>query len=185
MKILDIGCGDRKEYWEPDSDGIDKYNYGQKYNFDIEELSIEEKAKAKPYYREEYWGPHAMSVLHTPLNYSWWQIPSDTYDRVKAQHILEHIKSGEAFINILNHAWRVAKPNGLFVGEFPRYDSPNFFRDPTHCRPLSENSFDAFLVDSKIHFGSGYNVQCKFRKVLQGIWVNENRDVCFTLQVIK
>lgn len=166
MKTLDIGCGDRKEYWEPNSDGIDKYNYGQKYILDIEDLISKEETRAT--YRT-----------------TWWDIPSDTYDRVKTQHILEHIKSGEAFINILNHAWRVAKPNGLFVGEFPRYDSPNFFRDPTHCRPLSENSFDAFLVDSKIHFGSGYNVQCKFRKVLQGVWVNENRDVCFQLQVIK
>lgn len=164
MKCLDIGCGDRPEFVE--GDGIDKYNYSQKYVFDIEEIRSKEDLDSN-------WG------------IGWWTIPSDTYDKVKAQHILEHIKSAEAFINILNHIWRVAKPNALFVGEFPRYTSKNFFRDPTHCRPLSENSFDAFLVGSQIHFGSGYNVQCKFRAVNRGIWVNENEDVCFTLQVVK
>ena len=153
IKVLDVGCGDIKENWK--GDGIDIFPYGQKYTFDIEELS------------------------------GWTEIESNMYDKIICSHILEHIKKPESFINILNQVWRVGKPNALFIGEAPRYDSMNFFRDPFHCRPISENTFDAFFVDSKIHFGSGYNVKCKFRPINRGVYVNGNRDVVWELQIVK
>jgi SAM-dependent methyltransferase len=112
-----------------------------------------------------------------------WPIEDNQFKLIRAQHILEHIKDGIAFINILNEIWRVGKPGAIFIGEVPRYDSPNFFRDPTHVRPLSEHSFDMFLEDTKIHAGSGYQICCKFRK--HKIYVNQNRDVVWELEVVK
>lgn len=152
MKVLDIGCGDRKEFW--DGDGIDMFDYGQKYIFDVSD------------YR------------------AWTQISDNSYDKVKAQHILEHIH-GLSFIPLLNNIWRVGKPGALFVGEAPHWTSPNFFRDPFHVKQISEHTFDAFLEGSQIHFGPGYNVQCKFRPIGHGIYVNTNRDVVWTLEIVK
>jgi hypothetical protein len=162
MTRLDVGCGDRKEFWE--GDGIDLFPYSQKYVFDIETLPEEERNTKPP---------------------AWSLIPSNYYDKIKAQHIMEHIKRPESFINILNQIWRVGKPGALFVGESPHWTSSNYFRDPFHVRPISENTYDAFLEGSLIHFGPGYNVQCKFRIVGNGIYINNNRDVCWELSVVK
>jgi len=141
--------------------------------------------------RPEHWIPNSDGLDWQDFGqkYIWdleslepWPIEDSTYDKVVAKHILEHIKSPRAFIHILNEVWRVTKSGGAFVGECPRYDSPNYFRDPTHCRPISENTFDAFLEGSKIHFND-YGVVCGFRK--RSISVNTNRDVCWVLEVVK
>lgn len=150
--ILDLGCGDKKENWVPNSDGVDMFDYGQKYQFNLEE---------------------------TP-----WPIEDNKYNQVVALHILEHIKDGFAFIQILNEIWRVSKPGALFRGACPHFpSSPNWYRDPTHCRPINEYSFDMFLENSAIHAGDGYGIKCKFRKVK--LWVNNNRDICWELEVVK
>lgn len=153
MKILDVGCGDKTEVWSTESDGIDMFDYGQEYVFDIEQ--------------EEPW-----------------PVESNKYDKIICSHILEHIKCGWAFIRILNEIWRVGKPGAIFEGAAPHFpSSPNFYRDPTHIRPINEYTFDAFLEGSQIHFGPGYDVQCCFRK--SKIWVNGNRDICWELEIVK
>lgn len=111
-----------------------------------------------------------------------WPIKDDTYDNVVANHILEHIVSADAFIHILNEIWRVTKSGGLFRGAAPRWDSPNFTRDPTHCRMISEHTFDGFLQNSHIHFND-YGILCAFSK--ETIVVNHNRDVIWGLRVVK
>jgi len=153
MRVLDIGCGDLKENWIPDSDGIDLFDYGQMYQFNIEETFP-------------------------------WPVEDNLYDEVVAQHILEHIKNGYSFIEIMNEVWRVSKPGALFRGAAPHFpSSPNFYRDPTHCRMLNENSFDIFFKDSPIHAGSGYNIKCAYKCISIGI--NHNRDLIWNFRVIK
>lgn len=150
--ILDLGCGNRKEHWLPNSHGLDKFDFGQKYIIDLESLNQ-------------------------------WQIQSNTYDGCAAYHILEHIRSPEAFIHILNEVWRVTKAGGVFEGAAPHYIySPNYTRDPFHVRNISQHTFDAFLENSTIHFND-YGVKCKFRVIKLGI--NANSDVFWELEVVK
>lgn len=153
-RVLDLGCGNRKEHWIPNSDGVDIGDFGQKFRFNLESMTE-------------------------------WPIESSSYDMVYANHILEHIREPMAFIHILNEVYRVLTPSGRFAGAAPHYTmSPNFTRDPTHCRNISQFTFDAFLEGSTIHFND-YGVKCVFRKVDSGIWVNENKDVCWLLGVVK
>lgn len=152
--ILDIGCGNRREHWIPNSDGLDLYDFGQRYIWNLENLAD-------------------------------WPIESNSYNRVVANHIMEHISSPAAFIHILNEIWRVTTPRGIFEGAAPHFpSSPNYYRDPFHVRPINEFTFDAFLEGSTIHFND-YGVKCVYRKTGRGIWVNDNRDICWTLEIVK
>lgn len=152
MNTLDLGCGDRPEHWKPNSDGVDIFDYGQKYIFNLCNKN--------------------------------WPIESNIYNRIVAQHILEHIEGGWDFINILNEIWRVGKPGAIFAGACPHFpSSPNYYRDPTHVRPINEYTFEAFYVNSAIHFGTGYNVKCKFKP--HRVWVDSNRDIRWELEIIK
>lgn len=151
---LDLGCGDRREFWTKNYIGLDMFPYGQ----DI-----------------------VHNLCDTP-----WPIEDNQFLEIKANHILEHIKDGEDFINILNEVARVAKPGAIFRGEFPRFPtSPNWYRDPTHCRMTNEFSFDLFLENTPIHVGDGYGIKAKFRPLGQGISRNSNDDIFWTLEVVK
>lgn len=141
--------------------------------------------------RKEHWLPNAITTdmfdygvdLVFDLCDTPWGIADNQFEFCRAQHIVEHIKDGQHFINILNEVYRICKDGARFYMVCPHWTSPNFFRDPFHYRPISENSLDAFLEGSAIHFGPGYDVHCKFRRV--NIWVDSNRDVHFDLRVVK
>jgi len=155
MKTLDLGCGNRPEHIK--GDGLDKFDFKipqQKYVWDLERL--------EPF-----------------------PIADNEYDVVRMFHLLEHIQKPEACINILNEVWRVLKHNGLFIGEAPHYTkSRNYARDFYHCRVVTEDTFDAYLEGSTIHFND-YGVKCLYRKVNYGVVVNSNGDVCWQLQALK
>jgi predicted SAM-dependent methyltransferase len=109
-------------------------------------------------------------------------IADNEYDITVAFHILEHIKSPEAFINIMNEVWRVTKPGGIFKGAAPHYTSINYFRDPFHVRPMTENTFDGFLKNSPIYFNE-YGIFCVYKP--RAIFRNPNNDVCWELEIVK
>ena len=141
--------------------------------------------------RPEHWIPNSdgLDIADFGQKYIWnledlgrWPIEDGLYDGVVANHILEHIKSPQAFMHILNEIHRVTKHGGIFKGAAPRWDSPNFTRDPTHCRMISEHTFDGFLLDSPIYFND-YNISAVFKKT--NVLVNSNRDVVWTLTVWK
>ena len=111
-----------------------------------------------------------------------WPIKDNSYDRVVANHILEHIRNPDAFINILNEIHRITKHGGTFEGAAPHWTSPNYTRDPTHCRMISEFTFDGFLLNSSIHFND-YNISCTFMR--RNIIVNSNKDVVWDLAIWK
>ena len=70
--ILNLGCGLRKEQWPPNSDGLDKFDFGQKYIWDLERID-------KP-----------------------WPIHTNEYAEIWMFHLFEHIAAPAACINILN-----------------------------------------------------------------------------------
>lgn len=76
------------------------------------------------------------------------------FDSVSAYDFLEHIPrvtlggieggSRFPFIDLMNEAWRVLKPGGLFYAVFPAYPHALAFADPTHVNPLTDKSHRYF-----------------------------------------
>lgn len=142
--------------------------------------------------RPEHWLPNSIGmdmfnygqkIVHD-LTVAPWPIKENQFDYVLAQHILEHIKDGMDFINIMNEAWRVSKPGATFKIAAPHFpSSPNFYRDPTHCRMLNEYSFELFYKDTPIHVGAGYGIVCAYKP--RSVRVDGNRDLHVELEVIK
>lgn len=62
----------------------------------------------------------------------------NTFDQVKASHILEHIHNLRGLKCELH---RVMKPDGELVVVVPDYQSPDAWGDDTHCRAFSNQSF--------------------------------------------
>ena len=112
--------------------GIDKADYGQKYVRD----------------------------LRRGLPFS-----DNTIDLIYANSSLEHIPYAEHFgeedfIFVMNECLRVLKPKGQMEIYVPSYDTHSAFKDPTHCRYFTQNSF-SYLESSndwKYGFNNGWKV---------------------------
>jgi SAM-dependent methyltransferase len=72
-------------------------------------------------------------------------IPDNTADEIHASHVMEHIPRGDQLLAVMNEAWRVLKPGGVFTMIFPvvGYTDPTSgagrivsawmpYADPTH-----------------------------------------------------
>lgn len=74
-----------------------------------------------------------------------WDIPSDSVDLLIASHIIEHINPHKyGFINFMNEAWRVLKPNGQFMVSTPYAGSAGFYQDPLNINPCNEATWYYF-----------------------------------------
>lgn len=62
----------------------------------------------------------------------------ETFEKVIASHILEHIHDLRA---LKHELWRVMKPDAELVVTVPDYQSPDAWGDDTHCRAFSVQSF--------------------------------------------
>jgi len=62
----------------------------------------------------------------------------DTFDRMLASHVLEHIHS---LLPLLQELWRVAKPGCQFIVKVPHGGFDAAYEDPTHVRQFFNNSF--------------------------------------------
>lgn len=142
--------------------------------------------------RPEHWLPDSVGIdmysygqtITHDITDAPWPIADGQFGFVLAQHILEHIGNGMQFINIMNEAWRVLRPGGVFKIVAPHFpSSPNFYRDPTHCRMLNEYSFEIFYHDTKIHVGPGYGIVCRFKP--KAVFVDGNRDLHAELIAVK
>lgn len=75
-----------------------------------------------------------------------------TFDSISAYDFLEHIprlvidnnKSRFPFIDFMNEAYRVLKPNGVFYAITPYYPRNEAFVDPTHVNIISKNTYEYF-----------------------------------------
>lgn len=142
--------------------------------------------------RPEHWLPDSVGMdmysygqeLTHDMTLFPWPLADNQFQFVLAQHILEHIPNGMDFINIMNEVWRVSKNGATFKIATPHFpSSPNFYRDPTHCRMLNEYSFELFYEKTPIHVGDGYGIVCKYKP--KSVFVDSNRDLQVELIVVK
>lgn len=75
------------------------------------------------------------------LDVSPWDLPSDTYTKIYATHIIEHV---EDLVKFMRELHRIAKPGGQIVITTPHFSSFNSWADPTHRRHMSSNWYELF-----------------------------------------
>jgi SAM-dependent methyltransferase len=143
---LDLGCGKfpRNPYGRAKLYGIDIREIpGLSFELRIANLSVE------------------------PIPYG-----DNQFGSISAYDFLEHIprviisQSGETifpFINVMNEAWRVLAPNGLFYALTPAFPHPDVFTDPTHVNFITDKTHEYFCGTNSL--GGMYGFKGQFELI--------------------
>ena len=91
-----------------------------------------------------------------------WPFPDHAFDVVHASHVLEHLRD---LLPVMDEIHRVLKPAGTLVVRVPYYRHETAFRDPTHYRFFTEQSFDYFAPDGETRYGLNYYSAGRYRVV--------------------
>jgi len=88
------------------------------------------------------------------LNVFPWPFEDDTFDKIYASHILEHLNDT---VQVIEEIYRIAKPNATIIIKAPYFASAYAYHDPTHKRFFTYRTFEYFTglklsVDSKARF---------------------------------
>jgi len=128
--VLDIGCG-RGEFLELLKEhGID--SVGVDSNGDMIEIC---RTKGLEIFHAD-----ALGYLRSCSN--------EKFNGVFAAQVVEHLPSAE-LKSLFTEVYRVLKPGGIFLFETINTASPaaffaNYYRDPTHCRPIHPETYRFF-----------------------------------------
>lgn len=72
-------------------------------------------------------------------------IPDNSCLTIIASHVVEHIAPAHfGLINVFNEWWRIMKPHGRLMISAPYGMSRGFIQDPTHTKPINEDTFTYF-----------------------------------------
>ncbi len=69
---------------------------------------------------------------------------SNSIDLIRSSHCFEHLSNT---VKIMEEVHRVLKPNGIAEITVPHVSNIGYFRDPTHKRPFTYDTFDFFVRD--------------------------------------
>ena len=81
-------------------------------------------------------------------------LQSECADLVYMSHVIEHVSN---FIGLMEEVYRVCKPDAAVEIVVPYYTSRGAFRDPTHVRYITEDTFQYFEPPTD------YGVRTNFR----------------------
>ncbi|MDI6806462.1 MAG: class I SAM-dependent methyltransferase [Candidatus Aenigmarchaeota archaeon] len=84
-----------------------------------------------------------------------WPFKDNTFDKIYASHIIEHIPST---VRAMEEIYRIAKPNALVIIRVPHFSSRSAWINPTHYKAFSIGSFDYFDQNMRQPYGN-----CNFR----------------------
>jgi len=87
-----------------------------------------------------------------------WPCEENFYDQIYCSGVLEQMQTNEQLLNVMNEAWRVAKPKCGFTIIVPSAKFSNAFRDPHDVRYFTEPTFNYFCGGTHEYtmFGSIY-----------------------------
>ncbi|VAX30387.1 hypothetical protein MNBD_NITROSPIRAE01-676 [hydrothermal vent metagenome] len=69
---------------------------------------------------------------------------SNSIDLIRSNHCFEHLSNT---VKIMEEVHRILKPNAIAEITVPHVSNIGFFRDPTHKRPFTYETFDYFVKD--------------------------------------
>jgi len=78
-----------------------------------------------------------------------WPFRTDAFDEVIAVHIIEHLPDT---IRVMEELHRITAPGAVVLIEVPHYKHVNAYKDPTHVRFFSEETFDYFGRDDRSYY---------------------------------
>jgi len=70
-------------------------------------------------------------------------------EEVHLNHVLEHLTNP---IAVLEEIWRISKPGGMVHIRVPHYSGPYAWKDPTHVRCFTTESFDYFGTNNYSYY---------------------------------
>lgn len=72
-------------------------------------------------------------------------LENEVCNSIIASHVVEHINPAKfGLINVMNEWWRIMKPGGRLMIAAPYGVSRGFLQDPTHTKPVTEDTFTYF-----------------------------------------
>lgn len=119
-----------------------------------------------------------------------WDIESESAERIVCEHFVEHIPhdlipryllkyrwddrrlipepdTRDGLIQFIDEVYRILKPEGYIDIVTPFYSSETMWRDPTHCRVITDNTFHYFNKKWRDNSGlSHYGILSNFEVVL-------------------
>lgn len=84
-----------------------------------------------------------------------WPFRDNAFDEVLAIHVVEHLPDT---IRVMEEIHRITSPGATVTIEVPHYKHSNAYKDPTHVRLFTEETFDYFGKDDR-----SYYTQARFR----------------------
>jgi SAM-dependent methyltransferase len=115
---------------------------------------------------------HKPDVVHD-LSVFPWPFEDDSFDRVEAYELLEHLgQQGDfrAFFRDFQEIWRILRPGGFLAGTTPGRQSPWTWGDPGHTRVISSESM-VFLNQAEYTAQVGVTSMSDYRPWFKGDFV--------------
>ncbi len=164
-KTLVVGCGLKPKAGCVNLDRVALPGVDVVFDLDTIDVAAKPNTRNKSAYECE-WGPEILEAGSMPdkIPFLWdffkfLPLPSQEFDRVEAEDVLEHVAD---VVAVVQEFGRVLRPGGTLWVRGP--DAEWVWHDVTHRRAFSERSFDGFCPDTfdGKHYGH-YHGSAKFR----------------------
>ena len=83
-------------------------------------------------------------LSHRPLPFR-----DNTFEEIFMSHVLEHVPDT---VRTMEEIYRIASPSAEVIVKVPHYKHSNAFKDPTHVRFFTEETFDYFGKDPRSYY---------------------------------
>ncbi len=94
-------------------------------------------------------------VVHD-LNVFPYPFEDNSFEEIHCSHILEHLPD---LISVMRELYRISKPGAKIFVEAPYWSSHRAFKDPTHIRFFTDNTFDYFSEEYSMNFYSDVRIK--------------------------
>jgi SAM-dependent methyltransferase len=122
-----------------------------------------------------------VDVVHD-LNTMPWPWPDDSFDKIVALAVLEHLDPD--LVASLNECHRILRPGGILVIKLPLQNGGNAYDDPTHRWFFSLRSLDQFCPETERGREYGFYTARKWKFIKRPHPNNAQTSLWATLEAL-